>query len=976
MPIRKSVSAAGQRVARQSALKLFTDRNHERELLRHFFERLAGVHWVHDVRSEKPILSIWGVGGIGKTKLLEKATEELGQRLAGLRLISLDLDHDRWTPSSSVAEFFWHLRSRLWEAKPRGIGGGAGIETPLFDYLYFALWRAQHPGENFALSDSVLKDLLNTSTLGTTILAAASAKVAAGVYDVATAGSAVGGLFQLLGKALTYLRNRDRKGLLNKRGLNPESMTEKDMEAELAPVLAADVEQWLEDHPNDALCVAIDGFERIQSTTLAEDIQKYLADWCGILTDPDGAFSGRFGCVLLGRNKNRWNELYDTEWQTRISEHSVGGLGKEDALRFLESAGTYHKERGDLTTADNLRKHADAILAVTREQRSQDKPSSFHPYYLDLAYGIVYEQGVHFRPADLGQTPAELQIRFLRYLQTGQRGVFETFRCLALAGTFDEALFDHLVAIRLIPAGFHFASLTGEDYSYVEEIRDLPGTFRFHRLMELALIKDQSAKAEDRPVARKRIDAILDYFKNKAEFSKLADCSPRHLSAYQKGMTIAFDRHHDRLLDFPSLDAFFLVLEEPFDFTAFVGARIDWWRKLADLWKRHQPEDERSLDTLSGLAAMLHAQGQYGEAEDVERQILQSSERVLGSDHPNTLSSMNNLAQTLKAQGDLAKAHELQEQVVEAMARLLGKEHPDTLTSMNNLAQTLYAQGDLTGARKLQEEVLEAMARLLGKEHPDTLTSMNNLAQTLKAQGDLARAHKLQEQVLEARARLLGKEHPDTLTSMNNLAQTLYAQGDLPGARKLQEQVLEAMARLLGKEHPNTLTSTNNLAQTLYAQGDLPGARELQEQVLEARTRLLGKEHPNTLTSTNNLAQTLYAQGDLPGARKLQEQVLEARARLLGNQHPDTLTSMNNLAQTLYAQGDPAGARKLQEQVLEAMARLLGKEHPNTLTSMLNLAQMLQAEGDLAGAERLYRLALEGRKRALGADHPDPLTKP
>src|ERR1700752_5188858 len=123
MPIRKSSSAAG-RVARQWALKLFTDRNHERELLDHFFERLAAAHWVPKVRPEKLILSIWGAGGIGKTKLLEKATEELGQRLAGLRLISLDLDHDRWTPSSSVAEFFWHLRSRLWEAKPRGIGAG------------------------------------------------------------------------------------------------------------------------------------------------------------------------------------------------------------------------------------------------------------------------------------------------------------------------------------------------------------------------------------------------------------------------------------------------------------------------------------------------------------------------------------------------------------------------------------------------------------------------------------------------------------------------------------------------------------------------------------------------------------------------------------------------------------------------------------------------------------------------------------
>src|SRR6202040_4387260 len=112
MPIRKSVNAASQRVARQSALKLFTNRNHERELLRHFFERLARVHRVQDVRPEKPILSIWGVGGIGKTKLLEKATEELGQRLGGLRLIALDLDHDRGTPSSSVAEFFSLLRDR------------------------------------------------------------------------------------------------------------------------------------------------------------------------------------------------------------------------------------------------------------------------------------------------------------------------------------------------------------------------------------------------------------------------------------------------------------------------------------------------------------------------------------------------------------------------------------------------------------------------------------------------------------------------------------------------------------------------------------------------------------------------------------------------------------------------------------------------------------------------------------------------
>jgi len=42
-----------------------------------------------------------------------------------------------------------------------------------------------------------------------------------------------------------------------------------------------------------------------------------------------------------------------------------------------------------------------------------------------------------------------------------------------------------------------------------------------------------------------------------------------------------------------------------------------------------------------------------------------------------------------------------QEQVLEAMARLLGKEHPNTLTSMLNLAQMLQAEGDLAGAERL-----------------------------------------------------------------------------------------------------------------------------------------------------------------------------------------------------------------------------------------------------------------------------------
>jgi DnaJ-domain-containing protein 1 len=300
--------------------------------------------------------------------------------------------------------------------------------------------------------------------------------------------------------------------------------------------------------------------------------------------------------------------------------------------------------------------------------------------------------------------------------------------------------------------------------------------------------------------------------------------------------------------------------------------------------------------------------------------------------------------------GAYAAARALQQQVLQALRRVLGEEHPDTLTSMNNLAATLRDQGELPGARALQEQVLQARRRMLGEEHPDTLVSMNNLAETLRAQGDLPGARALQEQVLQAQRRVLGEEHPDTLSSMNNLAETLRDQGDLPGARALQEQVLQAIRRVLGEEHPYTMTSMNNLAGTLQAQGDLSGARALQEQVLEAIRRVLGEEHPDTLSSMNNLAETLRDQGDLPGARALQEQVLGVLLRVLGGEHPDTLTSMNNLAGTLWHMGEYLPALQLMRAAAKGCARVLGPKHPDALGSRRAAEQMQAALGQQGGA--------------------------
>jgi len=61
--------------------------------------------------------------------------------------------------------------------------------------------------------------------------------------------------------------------------------------------------------------------------------------------------------------------------------------------------------------------------------------------------------------------------------------------------------------------------------------------------------------------------------------------------------------------------------------------------------------------------------------------------------------------------GRLANGGETKQFVFNQSGRILGKEHPSTITAMNNLAVTLENQGQLDEAAKMFEEVLAPVHR-------------------------------------------------------------------------------------------------------------------------------------------------------------------------------------------------------------------------------------------------------------------------
>jgi tetratricopeptide (TPR) repeat protein len=187
----------------------------------------------------------------------------------------------------------------------------------------------------------------------------------------------------------------------------------------------------------------------------------------------------------------------------------------------------------------------------------------------------------------------------------------------------------------------------------------------------------------------------------------------------------------------------------------------------------------------------LYLRGEYAAAEEISRDALDGREKVLGPEHPDTLTSVNNLGSVLERQGKYEEAEAMHRRALKGREKVLGLEHPDTLTSVNNLGLLLESQGKYEEAEAMHRRALEGYEKVLGLEHPDTLTSVSKLGSVLERQGKYEEAEAMHRRALEGREKVLGPEHPDTITSVNNLGSVLERQRKYGEAEAMHRRELE-----------------------------------------------------------------------------------------------------------------------------------------------------------------------------------------
>jgi tetratricopeptide (TPR) repeat protein len=121
-----------------------------------------------------------------------------------------------------------------------------------------------------------------------------------------------------------------------------------------------------------------------------------------------------------------------------------------------------------------------------------------------------------------------------------------------------------------------------------------------------------------------------------------------------------------------------------------------------------------------------HEKGNYDVAEKMYREALEGREKMLGKEHPDTLTSVNNLASVLRDQGEYEEAEVMNRRALEGWEKVLWKEHPDTLRSVYCLASLLHKQKRYKTASELYQRASSSFRTILGPSHPITIACDNH----------------------------------------------------------------------------------------------------------------------------------------------------------------------------------------------------------------------------------------------------------
>jgi hypothetical protein len=245
--------------------------------------------------------------------------------------------------------------------------------------------------------------------------------------------------------------------------------------------------------------------------------------------------------------------------------------------------------------------------------------------------------------------------------------------------------------------------------------------------------------------------------------------------------------------------------------------------------------------------------GLIGAALDYWQELLPTAMRILGPEHPDSLTIRRELAYCQGQSGNPFSAMAALESLLADAVQIIGNSHRETLAIRRDLAWWRGETRNPVGAVAAYEELLADMLQALGPDDPETLTVRYSLGRWRGQAGGPQPAINDFKALLEECLRIAGPAAPLTLAVRHDLAWWLGESGDAAAAVAAFASLLPDRQRILGPNHPYTLATRHDLAWWKWDAGDHDCAKFDLESVLADYLSVMGPGHPHTAAVGDDL---------------------------------------------------------------------------------------------------------------------------
>lgn len=299
---------------------------------------------------------------------------------------------------------------------------------------------------------------------------------------------------------------------------------------------------------------------------------------------------------------------------------------------------------------------------------------------------------------------------------------------------------------------------------------------------------------------------------------------------------------------------------------------------------------------LMRAGASLDAAGLTGPAVSYWEELAGTSIRVLGEDHPATLSINERLARAYLAAGRAPESVALLEQLRGDRSRRAGPDHPGAAQAGRDLGLALLTANRFGEAISVFGEVASGWERSAGADSIEAIGAREDLAAAHRAAGQFSEAITLYRGTLKDRERVQGARHLDATATCQKLAETYLAAGQAKPAISHYERVVSDRERALGPGHLHTIAARGALGSAYHSAGKMASAVRLYEQTRTEYVKVLGADHPDTLGASVNLAHAYYGVGRISDATNLLRQTIQRCELSLPESDPLTVAARSSLA--------------------------------------------------------------------------------